>query len=297
MLIYYAAICLGAGIVLGIACLLLARSSRARNTQAPQGKTMRTGNAFCTYASTIIGSRSSQQDSYMIPDETVGAYTLQVAGELMLLCDGMGGMQGGEMASRLCAETLFHGYYAGRYIKDPRTYFRAALMQADRKISLLTDADGRSLKSGTTCVAALVRGDKLYWASVGDSRIYVYSASGLRQITRDHNYSLTLSQRVAAGELTSAQAAADPQRDALISYVGKGKIELLDAGTEKLNRSHGDVVILCSDGLYRALSEDEIVAVLQENRTNPAYVPIALTNASSSKTWMKHDNTTVIVAL
>lgn len=290
--------CFIGGIMLVIACVLLAKDSDLENEPAEGvDNKRRRGNVWTAYASSIIGSRSMQQDSYRIPSENVSAFARRLSGELMVLCDGMGGMQGGELASRICADTVLQGFYAGQYIADPQAFFRAALAKADTVISALTDADGRSLRSGTTCVAALIRGDKLYWASAGDSRIYLYSAGRLRQITRDHNYSLTLLQRVAAGEITQAQALNDPQRDALISYVGKGKIAIIDTGVEQLSYARGDAVILCSDGLYRALSEQEIAAVLQKHRWNPDSVPDAMTTESASKTWMKHDNTTVIVAL
>lgn len=247
------------------------------------------------YTSSIIGNRSYQQDYALTFGEDIPAEALAQKGRLALVCDGMGGMQGGERASRCCAELIMQGYYDGDY-DSPAAFYAAQIPVADSAVHALENAQGEPLGGGTTLVAAAVKDGRAYCANVGDSRIYLYRTGELVQLTRDHNYFLRLSQMVREGDLTMEEAMADPQREALISYIGMGTgPDIIDIDEEGFPVEQGDLLLLCSDGLYKAMSQEEIRQIITDNLGDVQALPGVLTAAAFSKGWIAHDNITVVI--
>lgn len=245
--------------------------------------------AVRAYASSIIGNRSSQQDYCCISAPNMPANK----GCIAIVCDGMGGMQGGELASRCCADQLFMRYYSTEY-ESPEQFFASEIPLANDSVASLRNESGSLLGGGTTLVSVIVRDSRVYYASVGDSRIYLFRSGTICQLTRDHNYFLSLSQAVQRGELTMQQAISDPQRDALISYIGmQGGAEIIDIADNFPCRS-GDILLLCSDGLTKAMSAEEIAHTIAINISDPSKIPSILTSTAYSKP-MRHDNITVAI--
>ena len=141
-----------------------------------------------------------------------------------------------------------------------------------------------------------VRKDGLvYWASVGDSRIYRIKNRRLEQLTRDHNYLMRLMERAKLGEISESAALNDPNREALISYIGMGNVELLDICASGQDLGRDDVILMCSDGLYKSLSKNEILNIILRGSKNKEAATDALTSAALAKKWMRHDNISVAV--
>lgn len=272
--------------------IALARKE-ARRRAARRPRQVKSGvHAYC---SSIIGNRANQQDFYMIPDSSISSSVLKSKGCLAIVCDGMGGMQGGEKASRCCAELLFSRYYSGQY-SSAQGFYSKEIPQADSAVASLKNDSGSVLAGGTTLVSVLVLNSRIYFASVGDSRIYLYRSGRLTRLTRDHNYFLVLSQMVKEGEITIEEAMADRQKDALISYVGMGTgPDIIDIEAEGIPVQTDDILLLCSDGLTKAMSEDEIAQLITANADIPAAIPQALTSTAFSKHWIKHDNITAAI--
>lgn len=272
--------------------IALARKEARRRAARRPRQTKSGVNAYC---SSIIGNRANQQDFYMIPGSSISSNMLRSKGCLAIVCDGMGGMQGGEKASRCCAEYLFSKYYSGQY-DSARDFYAEEIPLADRAVASLKNESGSALGGGTTLVSVLVLNSRIYFASVGDSRIYLFRSGQLTQLTRDHNYFLMLSQRVKNGEITMEEAMADRQKDALISYVGMGTgPDIIDIESNGIPVQTNDILLLCSDGLTKAMSDDEIAQIIAQNKNIPAAIPQALTSAAFSKHWIKHDNITVAI--
>lgn len=271
--------------------IALARKEARRAARTPR----KTGSGVHAYCSSIIGNRANQQDFYKIPGSGISSAILRSKGCLAIVCDGMGGMQGGERASRCCAEYLFSRYYSMQY-GSARDFYTEEIPLADRFVAALKNESGSPLGGGTTLVSVLVLNSRIYFASVGDSRIYLFRSGKLTQLTRDHNYFLVLSQRVKDGEITPEEAKADRQKEALISYVGMGSgPDIIDIEAEGIPAKTNDILLLCSDGLTKAMSDDEIAQIIAENEDLPAAIPQALTSAAFSKHWIKHDNITVAI--
>lgn len=246
------------------------------------------------YAASIIGTRKDQQDSYaVIP---LGEKRNGRGALLGIVCDGMGGLAAGKEASSTGLITFLESF---QKVQDPAKDYdacaRTAIDNADQKVVGISYRLGERNRAGTTLVSAYVTGDKLYWCSVGDSRIFHYRNGKIRRLTRDHNYMLLLQEQVRKGVLTQEEAEADHEKEALISFVGIDGVPLVDTEKQGIEVRSGDIIVLCSDGLYKALSEIEIQEIIQRYEDNPAFLPGILT-ASALDKWNRHqDNTTVVI--
>ncbi|MCR5041154.1 MAG: protein phosphatase 2C domain-containing protein [Clostridia bacterium] len=236
------------------------------------------------------GSRKSQQD-YVSCDD---GYEYTKNGRcIVVLCDGMGGMQGGEVYSRFSAEGMRRAYHDQPVADNHLEFLKRTILAIDMAASKLETSDGRPMRGGTTMLACIIDSGYLYWASVGDSRIYLIRDGVGYQLTEDQNYSLLLRKRVELGEITPEQAENDPQKDALISYLGMGGIKYMGLSRTPEKLLPGDRVLLCSDGLYRAMSINEICEVLETS--DLAHAAEGLTSTAVNKGFPRQDNTSAVV--
>ncbi|MGM9936418.1 MAG: PP2C family protein-serine/threonine phosphatase, partial [Candidatus Ornithomonoglobus sp.] len=157
-----------------------------------------------------IGKRNEQQDHYIYSD--LYDYNECEPGALAIVADGMGGYENGKAASKLAAEKFVECYK-----KTVGNNVNMALIEsmnyANESLAELSDG-------GTTLVCAVVNAWRLYWISVGDSRIYLYRNGLLRKLNIEHNYKHRLLQMAETGEITFHQALTNKKGNALTSYVG-----------------------------------------------------------------------------
>ena len=244
-------------------------------------------------ASKNIGARDYQQDSYAIPD-TYSRDEHESKGYLCVLCDGMGGLSGGDIASSVCSKKLIADYYA-EWQDNVEEFFRNKIEELDEIVYTLKDKKGNALRAGTTLVSCLIRKNKLYWASVGDSRIYLFRDREVVQITRDHNYALELASRVENGLMSADEAMSHPDREGLISFVGRGKISILDLESEGIELQKGDIALMCSDGLYGALSMREMRDIVYEHSSKMSLAAHVLVTTAFDKDIAHQDNMSVVL--
>ena len=240
-----------------------------------------------TFASSIMGTRKYQQDSYACLETPEGS--------LAVVCDGMGGLEGGERASALVIRTLLEDYITGS-ITDIRKFFRNEIKLTDGLVCKISDDNGRPIGAGTTIVAVHIKDGEMNWISVGDSKIYVIRNNELHCIVREHNYRLMLNSMYSKGEITLEQyRSEEPKAEALISFLGIGNVSLIDENEAPLKLLQGDIVLLCSDGLYKSLSDERILAVLSDNYFDMQRAADELTAAALSYSGRGQDNTTVVI--
>lgn len=168
-------------------------------------------------------------------------------GELLVVCDGMGGHAAGEVASRLGVETILSTYYSDSS-SDRIDVLRRAFERANERIH----AEGRGAM-GTTGVAALFYNGMLHVANVGDSRAYLIRNDDICQISRDHSL---VGEQVAAGVITADQAKSSYYRNVItraLGYQSEVQVDMFH-----LPLQVGDTVVLCSDGLHGLVSDEEI---------------------------------------
>lgn len=201
------------------------------------------------------GQRDSQQDAFCVTGQ-------EPSGILAAVADGMGGLVNSGAVSQALTETL-----AEEFTPDPRfppaRQLQIAFQQAVGKVdALLRDHPSRS---GSTLVACLVQNGALSWLSVGDSRIYLWRDGGLIQLNREHNFFHDLTLLALQGDLTFEEADADPRCENLTSYIGWGFPRSIEWNEDPVSLLPGDQILLVSDGVYRALSQDELASCLYKS--------------------------------
>lgn len=255
-------------------------------------KTERKVPELTTLVRTATGNRKYQQDAVYITPSKVLASNKKTR-VLALVCDGMGGMADGGRASQTAIQMMVQGFKRVEKIPELNIpyFFQQGIRAIDRAIYEFPKTDGRG--SGTTMVACIAEDNKLYWASVGDSRIYIIRGNQMQQVTRDHNYWLHLQEMIAAGQMTMEEAMAVRQKEALISYLGMGNVSLMDINSQPFEMQYGDVVMLCSDGITKTLPDEQIKKIITEDVVKPEQKAEALVDAATHINSHSQDNTTV----
>ena len=240
--------------------------------------------------STVVGTRKNQQDSCYVSVEPDGS-------ELGIVCDGMGGLEGGEMASRTAPQTFVEDFEAVRYgQKDYYNFFCGEVIKIDEIVAGLTNSQGKTMSAGTTLVAVSVVDGYMQFISVGDSKIYVLRNGQLRTMNREHNYYLILDEQYRRGEITQDDYLREGARgEALISYLGMGNISIMDANPIPISLIDGDIIILCSDGLYKSLSEEQIAAIIRKNPINLEKTLQELQEEARVSSPTAQDNTSIVL--
>jgi protein phosphatase len=205
-------------------------------------------------AATDLGLRRSEnEDSHgcWIPDEPAAQ---ERRGALMVVADGMGGSQAGEVASRLAVETVLGAYRDG-HGEDALDDLRRAVVEANRAVYEQSTANPQHTGMGTTCTALVVRDREALVAHVGDSRAYLVRDGRIRQLTHDHSL---VAQMVQRNEITPEQARTDPRRNVVTRSVGVSADVEVDAERVELPLEPGDTLLLCSDGLHGQVTDEEL---------------------------------------
>jgi PPM family protein phosphatase len=199
------------------------------------------------------------------------------------VADGMGGAQAGEVASRLAAES-FEAVQRGT--ESPEAYLRAIAKTANARIHRLSESDSSRSGMGTTFTAALLEGEEVGLAHVGDSRAYLFRDGELKLLTSDHSLVEELRRQ---GRLTDEQAEDHPQRSIITRALGPERDVEVDTMTYRARP--GDVYLLCSDGLTTMIKEDRIEAIVAGAQTLDEAVDRLVAEANEAG---GRDNITVV---
>jgi serine/threonine protein phosphatase PrpC len=241
----------------------------------------------------IVRQRSPNEDSVMVLQNTCSHQGKLIPFSLLIVADGMGGHQHGQEASRLAILNMMH------------TVLQNILLSSELNDATLIDTlvggvdwanrailqRGRELNCtmGTTLTAVLVVGMRAYVVNVGDSRTYLYrEGSGLRQVSHDHSVVATL---VAFGEITPDEVYTHPDRGQIYRCVGSD--ENVDVDDFVVDLCRGDILLLCSDGLWEMVRDPAIARILQQYQ-DPTRASAALIDAALRGGGV--DNVSAIVA-
>ena len=212
-----------------------------------------------------VGKRNNNED-VGVAVEALSAIQSDFASRvLMLVADGMGGMKKGELASFTCAERVLDMVSPRLVSSDPIDFCRelsTALKTTNQEIHARSLADENLSGMGTTVTAAVLDGDRLFVANIGDSRAYVVRDGSAIQITTDHSL---VQELIKKGEISRDEAAVHPRRNVITRVVGYR--DTVDVDTYQLRLEGGDSVLLCTDGLHGSLSEIEMTRII-ENSTD-----------------------------
>jgi protein phosphatase len=241
-------------------------------------------------AKTDLGlKRKNNEDSYL-GDPSLG---------LFVVCDGMGGGNAGEVASRLAVETIRAHVQETAKATDfpaqsspsdfsPATAHLVDAVQTANHVVYQTSLENPAYAGmGTTVVAVRVTGQVLSIAHVGDSRAYLLRGKTIQPLTVDHSW---VAEQVQQGLMSEAEAESSPKRNIVTRALGVGQTVDVDIAEMPLFR--GDRLLLCSDGLTRHVRQQEILRTIQAHSDPDAAVDrlIRLANLAGG-----HDNSTVLL--
>ncbi len=184
-----------------------------------------------------------------------------------LVADGLGGHQGGEVASKTVCESVLEAFRQGPGVSSG--HLQRYLKQAGRALEATRNKTGLSDSLKTTLVALLVDKRSASWAHIGDSRLYYFQAGRLAYQTRDHS----LPQRlVDIGEITSDQIRFHEDRNRLTSVFEGEDISRFSILQKAVPIAQGDAFLLCSDGFWDYVCESEMEFNLQRSRTPTGWI-------------------------
>ncbi len=234
-------------------------------------------------SSQILGNRSEQEDSFatLIKDGS---------GVLAVVADGMGGYSNGKRASSLAVNSFVNEF--------EKIDLNAAVADFLHETILLSNqiiiSEGKGDKTGTTVITALIRGDYLYWASVGDSALILFRNGDFTPLNKKHVFESLLEEEYLLGKISKEEITKNPRKKRLTSFLGYESLKEMEICPKPLQLNPGDQVILCSDGVYNSISEIEIEEVFVKNLA-PQATAEAIMQIIKGKRIKKQDNATIVI--
>lgn len=240
------------------------------------------------------GQRDTQEDA-------VAARSFDaVDAGYVVIADGMGGHEAGEVASDLVISswrTALDSELDGDELNEIAAIdaLPLAAMQANAAIANHNEEQGSGFNMGSTLLGVMLLGPRVFWISIGDSPLYLFREGELTQINEDHSMAPVIDAKIASGELSEAQARAHPDRNQLTSVIMGGAIPKVDCPEDPLAMSSSDILILGSDGL-QYLSNAEIQSILRDHSQALAQeIAGALLQAVQAKNDPDQDNLSIAI--
>lgn len=186
------------------------------------------------------------------------AFGLRPERGIFVVCDGMGGAAGGEVASRIAVDTVLHRVLAAAPgdCPPPGELLNGAVDEANAAVLARAQADPGLYGMGTTLVALLLQPGSAFIAHAGDSRCYLYRDGHLSRCTHDHSL---VDEQIRLGTMTKEEAERSPFRSVITRAIGTQQSVTPDV--QEMPLHSGDRFLLCSDGLTREISEEQIEQV------------------------------------
>ncbi len=225
----------------------------------------------------------------LVREKNEDKYIMDLQQKLFVICDGMGGHKGGKIASAMAAQVI-ERQYTSNDEQDRSVALNAAIIAANQKIWQVGSDNPEYQEMGTTATAAVIAGERLIVAHVGDSSLFLLRDGQICKITTDHTLAR---QMVMDGLLDEDEVRTCSYNHILTRAVGVQENIEIDNYTEIIQP--GDQIILCSDGLTDMLAEEEMLEIMNENKAaaDPEQLARALVDAALNKGG--YDNITIIV--
>ncbi len=240
------------------------------------------------------GRRDSQEDA-------IAARVFDVANAgYVVVADGMGGHDAGEVASELVIaawrnmldEPMESGDFSEASIVDA---LPMAAMQANAEIASHVESQIAGFNMGSTLLGVLLLGNRLFWISIGDSPLYLFRDGQLTQINEDHSMAPVIDAQAEEGLISKDEAQTHPDRNQLTSVIMGASIPKVDCPEAPMELTSDDIVIIGSDGL-QYLSNTEIETITAEQKDNLAGdIADALLKALQVRNDPDQDNVSVAV--
>lgn len=230
------------------------------------------------------GARNYQEDSFGF--SSFEKQNVKEHGFAAVVADGMGGLSGGDKVSAYVVSSMLELLKSRAADIPVHTHLARSLCAINDSVL----ASG--IKGGSTAAAVICLPSGVYWCAAGDSRIYLLRNDTLAALNEDSDYMNELIEQVISGSLTYEDAADNSQKDALARYIGcKGGISP-DVNVKPFVPRKNDKLLLCSDGVYNALSTPELIESLNRGAYEAANV---IENNVLAKGYSNQDNFTAVV--
>jgi protein phosphatase len=210
---------------------------------------------FSVYQESHVGGRKNNQDRM--------GYSFTRDALLLVLADGMGGHIQGEMAATIALQTIgtLFQQNASPYVKKPEKFLEDSFFAAHREIHRYRAINNLPETPRTTIVACLIQHNSAFWAHCGDSRLYWMRQGQILARTRDHSRIETL---IAQGKVDPSERDTHPERNKLFNCLGAPSMPIVEL-SRRASLQAGDVILLCSDGLWSILPDHVLAQRLQDN--------------------------------
>ena len=208
-----------------------------------------------SFSITDVGMvRQINQDYVYSTDNPIGPLS-----NLFVVADGMGGHQAGDYASKFTVEVL-KSEIAKSDEEDVEKLLVTAIKKANRELIKTADSDPALKGMGTTIVVATIMNQMMYFANVGDSRLYLIN-QGITQLSKDHSL---VEEMVRLGGIKPEEAKTHPDKNIITRAIGaKDKVQV-DYYEHRLKK--GDIILMCTDGLSNMVEDDELFHLVQGGR-------------------------------
>lgn len=235
-----------------------------------------------TFSKTDVGKRRSVNQDYVFTSERpIGKLP-----NLLVVADGMGGHNAGDFASRFVVEDIKKEILSSEE-QHPEVILRKSIEEANHKLIAEAKKDVRLEGMGTTLVAATVIEHTLYFANVGDSRLYLIHDE-IRQLSRDHSL---VQEMVRLGGLNAEEAKHHPDKNIITRAIGAK--EQLEVDFFEYHLQPGDIILMCTDGLSNMVEDEEIFCIVKSSRDVVEAVERLIEEANKNG---GNDNIGVVVA-
>lgn len=237
------------------------------------------------------GARPYQEDSFGYSN-IIDSNIVTNKGVLAILSDGMGGLANGKSV----ADYVVQASIAMFDSLNPQANISDQLKSIVRYINnnvCEQYAAGGSSKAGATMVFAYIFKNRIYWITVGDSRLYCCRNGKLLQMNEDHDYKNQLYREYINEGGSLREIEEDSQKDSLVCFIGRKEIPYVDVSLKGYRIKPGDAFVLCSDGIYNGISQDSMKDILSNYDAQTASDKI-VSNVLSSR-FPGQDNMTVMV--
>ncbi len=234
-------------------------------------------------------TKTSRLGNRMVNEDRIG-FAEKNGRALLVLADGMGGYRGGQLASAALVNSMLRQFQQHRRpIDDPPAFLKVLINDAHLAVIRKGAEQYPPVEPRTTCVVCLIQGDQAWWAHVGDSRLYLFRGGRMLTRTRDHS---KIEYLLASGEISEKELKNHPERNLVTRCVGDRKRPPRPTFSEAFTLQKKDIFLLCSDGLWDAVSDDYMAETLTETTLNKAIDRLAY--QAEFRSYPEADNISVI---
>lgn len=213
----------------------------------------------------LLGNRQVNQDKVGIAEKSEAV--------LLVLADGMSGHAGGKLAAETFVESVIESFNSCQFPHpDPKKFLSEVITIANQDVINAGAKENPPQQPRTTCVVTLMQQGHAWWAHVGDSRLYLLRHGVTHIRTEDHSKVAEMHRK---GLISAEEMLKHPERNIITRCIGTPQIRVLPTISDETELLHNDIIFLCTDGLWGAVSEELLRQYMEENNLDESLEQLA----------------------